>query len=160
MTLPFLPVVLRCALLRLAGYAAICLYLYWRQEGLLFLPEQASLDTVRREAQAAGFRLWPSDDGGYRALLAEPIGPAVGTCLLWHGNAGSARQRGYLTAPLLRQGWRVIVAEYPGYGARPAGNRRETVLVGEARELATAVQRSQSSRLRLTVENACCNTGR
>lgn len=141
MSLSLLPALLRSAGLLLLGYAAICLYLYWRQEQMLFLPEQAPLDRVRREAQAAGFRLWPSADAGYRALLAEPTGPVVGTCLVWHGNAGSARQRDYLAAPLLKNGWRVVVAEYPGYGARPAGSRREAALVAEARELAWAVQR-------------------
>lgn len=131
---------LRIAGLLLAGYAGICLFLYWRQEQMLFLPEQAPLDTVRREAQVAGFRLWPDVGANYRALLAEPSHPAVGTCLIWHGNAGSARQRDYLAVPLLRLGWRVVVAEYPGYGARPPGSLREVALVAEARALAREVQ--------------------
>ena len=139
MTLSFLPALLRIAALLLCGYAAICLYLWWRQEAMLFLPEQAPPETVEREARTAGFRLWPQADG-YRALLAEPAGTAVGTCLVWHGNAGSARQRDYLAAPLLRLGWRVVVAEYPGYGARPPGSLREAALVADARELAREIR--------------------
>ncbi len=138
---PLLFPLLRIAGLLLLGYATICLYLYWRQEALLFLPEQAPLETVQHEAQSAGFRLWPEESENYRAFLAEPVDPAIGTCLIWHGNAGSARQRGYLTAPLLKLGWRVVLAEYPGYGARPSGSWREAALVAEARELAAEVHR-------------------
>jgi len=141
MTVSSLAIVLRFAFLLLLGYAAFCLFLYWRQEGMLFFPEQAPLETVRRQAQAAGFRLWPEEGDSYGALLAEPTGPVLGTCLIWHGNAGSARQRGYLAAPLLRMGWRVVVAEYPGYGARPHGSRREAALTAEARALTADVQR-------------------
>jgi len=142
MSFAFLAVLLRIAALLLAGYAGFCLLLYWRQEGMLFLPERAPLATVCREAGAAGFRLWPEASSAYRALLAEPAGTAHGTCVIWHGNAGSARQRDYLAAPLLQLGWRVVVAEYPGYGARPRGSLREAALIAEARQLIVAVRRS------------------
>lgn len=141
MTVSSLIVLLRFVCLLLLGFAGYCLFLYWRQEQMYFFPEQAPLEQVNREAQTAGFRLWPATGAGYRALVAEPAGPAVGTCLIWHGNAGSARQRGYLAAPLLSQGWRVVVAEYPGYGARPAGSWRETELISEAKELAGEFRR-------------------
>ena len=104
MMVSLLTALLRMALLLLLGYVAVCLFVYWRQEQMLFLPEQAPLDNVRREARAAGFHLWPGDQEGYRALLAEPTGSVAGTCLVWHGNAGSARQRDYLAAPLLKNG--------------------------------------------------------
>lgn len=140
MTLSFLPMLLRLAFLLLIGFAVFCLLLYWRQEGMLFFPEQAPLETVCREARAAGFRLWPNENADYRALVAEPVGPAVGTGVIWHGNAGSARHRDYLATPLLRAGWRVVVAEYPGYGARPRSSLREAALAAEARQLTADVQ--------------------
>jgi pimeloyl-ACP methyl ester carboxylesterase len=140
MSLSFLGLLLRIGTLLLLGYAGFCLLLYWRQEGMLFFPEQATLERLRHEAQATGFRLWP-EATGYRALLAEPAGEVVGTCVIWHGNAGMASQRDYLAAPLLRLGWRVMIAEYPGYGARPEGSRREAALATEARDLATGIQR-------------------
>lgn len=141
MSLSFLAMLLRIGALLLLGFAAFCLLLYWRQEGMLFFPEQAPLATVEREARAAGFRLWPEANSDYLALLAEPAGMPVGTCLIWHGNAGSARQRDYLAVPLLRLGWRVVIAEYPGYGARPQGSLRETALAAEARKLTSEIQR-------------------
>lgn len=141
MTVSSLAIVLRLAFLLLLGFTAYCLLVYWRQEKMYFFPEQASLEQVEREARAAGFRLWPEVGVGYRALVAEPAGPAVGTCIVWHGNAGSARQRDYLATPLLRQGWRVVVAEYPGYGARPPGSWREAELLAEAKTLASEIPR-------------------
>jgi uncharacterized protein len=141
LTLSFLAMLLRLAALLLAGFAGFCLLLYWRQEAMLFFPEQAPLQRVEHEAGAVGFRLWPEATSAYRALLAEPPGPAQGTCVVWHGNAGSARQRDYLAAPLLQLGLRVVVAEYPGYGARPPGSRREAVLKAEAKALVEAVHR-------------------
>lgn len=141
MILSSLAVLLRLAALLLLGFAGFCLLLYWRQEGMLFFPERAPLDQVRREAGAVGLRLWPSDTAAYRALLAEPAGAAHATCIVWHGNAGSARQRDYLTGSLLQVGLRVVVAEYPGYGARPRGSLRETALIDEARGLTREVQR-------------------
>ena len=141
MSMSFLAMLLRLAALLLAGFTGFCLFLYWRQEAMLFFPEQAPLERVEREAAVAGFRLWPEATAAYRALLAEPPAPAQGTCVVWHGNAGSARQRDYLAAPLLQLGWRVVVAEYPGYGARPSGSRREIALTAEAKTLVEDVQR-------------------
>ncbi|TLM63046.1 MAG: alpha/beta fold hydrolase, partial [Deltaproteobacteria bacterium] len=139
MTASALALLLRAVALLLLGFTGYCLLLYWRQEQMYFFPERAPLAQVEREAHAAGFRLWPETGAGYRALVAEPAGATVGTCLVWHGNAGSARQRDYLAAPLLAQGWRVVVAEYPGYGARPPGSWRETDLIADAKELTVHV---------------------
>ena len=41
-----------------------------------------------------------------------------GTVLLFHGNAGSAIDRSIYVYELEQLGYRVIIAEYPGYGAR------------------------------------------
>jgi hypothetical protein len=45
--------------------------------------------------------------------------------IIFHGNAGSARDRLYYIEPLERLGYRIILAEYPGYEAR-AGHPRQT----------------------------------
>jgi hypothetical protein len=140
MTLSFLAMLLRVAAVLATGFAAFCLFLYWRQETMLFFPDQASLATVKREAGAVGLSLWPEATASYRALLAEPPGPVSATCIVWHGNAGSARHRDYLAGPLLQLGLRVVVAEYPGYGARPPGSRREAALAAEAKALVAEVR--------------------
>jgi uncharacterized protein len=45
-----------------------------------------------------------------------PLTNAKGTVLIFHGNAGAALHRTYYIDALQRLGYRVIIAEYPGYG--------------------------------------------
>lgn len=56
-----------------------------------------------------------------------------GTVLVFHGNAGSARDRAYYLPALEPLGVRVVLAEYPGYGGRP-GQPSEASLVADGRE--------------------------
>ncbi|MEM6327758.1 MAG: alpha/beta hydrolase, partial [Bacteroidota bacterium] len=64
------------------------------------------------------------------ALMASPDS-ARGTVVVFHGNAGSALDRGYYVRALRPRGLRVVLAEYPGYGGRP-GSPTEAVLVEDA----------------------------
>jgi pimeloyl-ACP methyl ester carboxylesterase len=86
---------------------------------------------LAKQSAAEGFRPWPTLTG-YRGLLAEPReGPIRGTILHLHGNAGSAldwTDFREFTSPL---GYRLILLEYPGFGARP-GSPSETTLVADA----------------------------
>lgn len=116
----------------LAGLAAIWLF----QDRLLYLPQRAS---VERLAQGP-LRAWPSAQD-FRGLVAEPAGSARGTLIVFHGNAGHAGHRGFYADALLPLGWRVILAEYPGYGPRE-GALGEASLVADAR-LGIALARRQ-----------------
>jgi esterase/lipase len=60
---------------------------------------------------------------------------AKGTVLVFHGNAGAAVHRTYYIDALQRLGYRVIIAEYPGYGVRD-GAPSEKVLIKDG--IATA----------------------
>jgi pimeloyl-ACP methyl ester carboxylesterase len=51
--------------------------------------------------------------------------------IVFHGNAGAAWQRSYYVDALQPLGYRVILAEYPGYGGR-AGRPSEAALVADA----------------------------
>jgi pimeloyl-ACP methyl ester carboxylesterase len=53
--------------------------------------------------------------------------------MVFHGNAGWAGDRLYYLAPLLSRGYRVILVEYPGYGARSGRPTVETVLAAAER---------------------------
>jgi len=118
----------------LLSYAAMVLLVYLFQDRLLYLPVRASMEEVARGAQAAGLRLWPENEGEYRGLISSnPPSEAQGTVVVFHGNAGSALDRTYYVQPLQRLGFRVILAEYPGYGGR-AGKPGEKVLVADGRE--------------------------
>jgi len=60
-----------------------------------------------------------------------------GVVLVFHGNAGSAIDRTYYVAAIQRLGYRVILFEYPGYGAR-SGSRGEAAFAADAVEAAKA----------------------
>ena len=95
--------------------------LYLGQDRLLYFPARAPLEAWA----VAGLRPWPSEDDP-RGLLREPDGAARGTAVVFHGNAGHAGHRGYYADALASLGWRVVLAEYPGYGPRagPPGPAR------------------------------------
>lgn len=109
------------------------------QDSLLYFPDRVALSTVADEARREEMVPWP-DAGAYRGLLAEPKGPARGTLVLFHGNAGHAGHRGRYVDSLSRLGVRVILAEYPGYGSRE-GELGEASLVPDARETVALVRR-------------------
>ncbi|MBI3147419.1 MAG: alpha/beta hydrolase [Betaproteobacteria bacterium] len=100
------------------------------QDHLLYYPERISAAQVA--ASYPGLRPWPaaSDLRGY---LVEPRVAPRGTVVVFHGNAGHAAQRQWYAQELVRQGLRVLLAEYPGYGPRP-GKPGEEALVADARE--------------------------
>jgi uncharacterized protein len=98
------------------------------QEGLLYFPEKAPLAELVR--LVPGARPWPSAVD-FRALLIEPTAPLRGTLVVFHGNAGHAGHRAAYVEMLAPRGWRVLLAEYPGYGPR-AGELGEASLVADA----------------------------
>ena len=64
--------------------------------------------------------LWPVAASDYRGLSAAHDVPAPhGTIVLFHGNGGTALDRGFYLEPLMELGFRVLLAEYPKYGGRP-----------------------------------------
>lgn len=96
------------------------------QDRLLYFPERCSVGDLL----TGGLQAWP-DARDFRGLLAEPAGPARGTAIVFHGNAGHAGHRRFYAEALTRLGLRVVLAEYPGYGPR-AGDLGETSLVADA----------------------------
>lgn len=123
----------------------VFLLLYFFQDRLLYMPSQYSMQELReelanavadakndRDGQSVKLVLWPSETN-YRGILAEvpTPAPAVGTVLIFHGNAGSAANRLYYVPPLWNSGLRVILMEYPGYGPR-AGLLNEKNITNDA----------------------------
>jgi pimeloyl-ACP methyl ester carboxylesterase len=92
-----------------------------------YLPAQA-------DVAAGNIRFWPTGPDGYRGFVsAMPAGTAKGTIVVFHGNAGTAADRVYYVQALTRLGYRVLLAEYPGYGGRK-GKPGEEVFVSDAKE--------------------------
>jgi alpha-beta hydrolase superfamily lysophospholipase len=118
----------------LLGYGVLVLLVYLAQYQLLYLPVTSTAERVTLSARALGLKLWPREGGEYRGLIAAKRSNAArGTVLVWHGNAGSAEDRKYYVDALEKLGYRVILLEYPGYGAR-RGKLGETSFVADARE--------------------------
>lgn len=72
----------------------------------------------------------------FDAVVIEPPSTVatVGTAILFHGNAGLGLERAYLAPQFTRRGLRLILAEYPGYGAR-SGSPSEAALVADTSAL-------------------------
>ncbi len=103
------------------------------QDRWLYFPDKAALD----EVVSARLRPWPSPQD-FRGLVAEPDGPARGTAIVFHGNAGHAGQRGYYANALNGLGLRVILAEYPGYGPRDGALGEDSLVTDAERSIALA----------------------
>ncbi|MDB5839256.1 MAG: alpha/beta hydrolase [Herminiimonas sp.] len=64
-----------------------------------------------------GSAVWP-DHGKYRGKICEPANAAKGTVIVYHGNAGTVDDRSALVDVLTLRGYRTVLVEYPGFGAR------------------------------------------
>ncbi|HWP01507.1 MAG TPA: alpha/beta hydrolase [Methylococcus sp.] len=128
------------------GLAAAMAFLYMIQEQLLYFPHRYDRPTAALLAARVALRPWPEIEG-YRGFIGpEPEGIRQGTVAVFHGNAGSAVDRVAYTLLFRPLGYRVILLEYPGYGARE-GALREAVLVADGAESLRAIRESQGSPL-------------
>ena len=75
----------------------------------------------------------------FDAIVLEPGSPAVATAIWFHGNGNVNTDFARLVSVFGERGVRLVLAEYPGYGAR-AGVPSERVLVADARDLYAAVR--------------------
>ena len=98
------------------------------QDYFLYFPAKV----VVADVVSSHLHAWPAA-ADFRGLIAEPATPARGTVIVFHGNAGHVGHREFYAAVLTRQGWRVILAEYPGYGPR-GGPLGERPLVADAEQ--------------------------
>jgi predicted alpha/beta hydrolase family esterase len=124
----------------LLAYLLAALLMYLGQNRLLYHPERYSLAEAQRRAQGLGLRPWPP--GTPLACAFTPLSPpdpARGTFLVFHGNAGTALDRVDYVSDLQPLGFRVVLAEYPAYGAC-GGMLGESSFVARGRELVKALQ--------------------
>jgi hypothetical protein len=88
------------------------------QNRFLYFPEPQWPTAQALEYE--NMKLWQATDSDYQGLVAATDAPAPnGTIVLFHGNGGTALDRGFYFAPFMGLGFRVILAEYPKYGGRP-----------------------------------------
>lgn len=137
-------------------YFAFLLFVYFRQDKMLYFPEAASMTALEARAKAHRFRIWPGNATDYHGFVQEDLaGSSNGVILLFHGNAGSALDRTFYGKELSPLGYRLILMEYPGYGAR-AGELGEDSFVSAAVEAARAAVEQFGGPLVLFGESLGC----
>ncbi len=88
------------------------------QNKFLYFPSSEAPST--RMLSSENMKLWQATASDYRGLTSDSSVPVPnGTIVLFHGNGGTAFDRGFYLEPLMNLGFRVILAEYPKYGGRP-----------------------------------------
>jgi hypothetical protein len=101
------------------------------QDTMLYYPSSYKPSSAAMASQYLQF--WPSEAGDYRGFVSTvPKGRARGTIIVFHGNAGAASDRDSYAQELTPLGYRVLLAEYPGYGGRE-GKLGEASFVNDAR---------------------------
>ncbi len=132
-----MPVILRLTLYLLTAYALLVTGIYIFQRQLIYFPGASHRDDAM--LADSGFSYWP-DQQSFLGLISEPHNTAVkGTVIVFHGNGGPAIARRYYADALHPLGYRVILAEYPGYGGRP-GKPSQASIVADAISTVTQAQ--------------------
>jgi alpha-beta hydrolase superfamily lysophospholipase len=114
----------------LLTYSLLLLIVFLFQRKMIYFPDTYTLADQQQRAEQADLKLWPST-ADYRGLIAKTANTTYkGTVIVFHGNAGSASDLTYYLDALERLGYRVILAEYPGYAARN-GAPSEAALIAD-----------------------------
>ena len=72
-----------------------------------------------RMLEHENLKFWQATVSDYQGLVAVHEAPTPnGTIVLFHGNGGTAFDRGFYLKPFMELGFRIILAEYPKYGGR------------------------------------------
>ncbi len=121
-------------------YLFFLLTIFLFQRKMIYFPETYSADKQTELISNFNLKPWPNEEN-YRGFISrnELIQPK-GTILIFHGNAGSARGRIYFIEALEQLGYRTIIAEYPGYGARD-GQPSESVFFEDSLKTALLAQK-------------------
>jgi uncharacterized protein len=105
---------------------------------------------------AEGMTFWQTQASDYRGLTVAGNAPAPqGTIVVFHGNGGTAYDRGFYLEPLTELGFRVILAEYPQYGGRK-GKVGEKPFVADGLETVRLAREQYGAPLYLLGESLGC----
>jgi pimeloyl-ACP methyl ester carboxylesterase len=108
------------------------------------------------ELAANGIAFWPLEPASYRGFIGTTeIRNIKGTVVVFHGNAGTAADRAYYVKALSSIGYRVILAEYPGYGQR-GGELGERSFVEDAQATVRLISETYREPLFLLGESLGC----
>lgn len=147
--------ILRIAVVLTAVYLVFMLAVYVFQNRLLYRPAKTGKEESLQRARGLSLVPLRSDRDELYGYLYDPLDDPRGTVVVFHGNAGSALDRFYYGAPVAKHNFRVVLAEYPGYGLR-AGTPEESTLVADARLCVERVVEQFPGRLILWGESLGC----
>jgi len=133
---------------------ALLLAAYLWQRRMIYFPDPAR--PPEGHCRALGLRFWPDSGDDYRGFIgmADPAGKK-GLVVVFHGNAGGAADRVYYVHALAPLGYRVVLAEYPGYGGR-RGGLGERPFVADAKETVRRASEAFGGPLFLVGESLGC----
>ncbi|MEJ2099239.1 MAG: alpha/beta fold hydrolase [Desulfobacterales bacterium] len=107
-------------ILPLTVYLGIVVAMAYLQDQFIYYPEKIDPKRIEGWASDRGLLLWPNKVKTHRGFIPMSTPPkSRGTVLVFHGNAGTAIDRTYYVSALGALDYRVVLAEYPGYGSRP-----------------------------------------
>ena len=122
----------------------------------MFLYFPSSEFPSERMLASEKMKLWQATASDYQGLISVLDTPAPnGTIVLFHGNGGTAFDRGFYFEPLMKLGFRVILAEYPKYGGRP-GKVGEKPFVADGLETVNLAYKQYGEPLYLLGESLGC----
>lgn len=137
-------------------YIVAGLFIYFKQYDLLYIPNTYSFEQAETRAKENSFAIWPTQDPNYLGLLSDTrIDAPQGTVLFFHGNAESAMERTYYSDTLNALGYRVILVEYPGYGAK-AGSLGEPSMVNQGCQTVQQAYKQFNSPIYIVAESLGC----
>ncbi len=112
----------------LLTYFLLLLLVFLFQRKMIYFPDTYSIEDQQQLADQSNLKLWPST-ADYRGLIAKTSRTTgKGTVIVFHGNAGSATDRTYYLDALEKLGYRIILAEYPGYAARKGAPSEQALI--------------------------------
>ncbi len=118
----------RLLALALGGYGLLCLLVVLAQRRLLYFPARATGPDALAAARGLGLEAWRDGRGALLGWRAPGAGKGL-RVLVFHGNAGSALDRGYYLDLLGGPDTEVILFEYPGYGSREGAPSEDSLVV-------------------------------
>ena len=120
------------------GYCLVLVWMYVRQDRFIYFPVTSEASLWREQVAHAGAQIIP----GVNAIVVEPpvVDASTKTALFFHGNDGNALERLSLARVFNNRGYRLVLAEYPGFGPNP-GNPSQATIVPAALALMGEVSR-------------------
>jgi hypothetical protein len=107
-------------------YCLILVWMYVRQDHFIYFPVTADESLWLEKAVEAKAQIIP----GLNAIVMEPpvVDASTKTALFFHGNDGNAFERLSLAKIFNTRGYRLVLAEYPGFGPNPGKPSQATIV--------------------------------